>query len=338
MATHKFISGWKLPILAVFALSMALYSVLSRPEAVARTPAVMPPSAQYDQTVAGIGVIEPKSELIAVGVELPGVVRNVWAKVGDEVEKGTPLFVLDQREVDAEIKTLEASLSSARVQAADANAQYATVASFSDGLAVAKDEVNRRKYAKTLAYARVEEIEAQLDRARTNKERLTVYAPITGRVLEVNVRPGEYAAAGILAEPLIRMGDVSTLHVRVEIDEENASKVSADAQAKAFRRGDTKTAIPLHFVRFEPYVQPKTSVAVVNQRVDTRVLQVIYALDAGAPPETFVGQQMDVFIEASAQAQPAPMTATPPAGQTVTQPQGEAPGVVVTPAEPPAQQ
>jgi HlyD family secretion protein len=47
----------------------------------------------------------------------------------------------------------------------------------------------------------------------------------------------------------------------------------------------------------EPYVTPKTSLTGSStERVDTRVLQVIYSFDRNALP-AYVGQQMDVFIE-----------------------------------------
>lgn len=64
--------------------------------------------------------------------------------------------------------------------------------------------------------------------------------------------------------------------------------------------------MPLKFVRFEPYVVPKTSLTGESaERVDTRVLQVIFSFDCGALPIT-VGQQMDVFIDASDSKSPAP--------------------------------
>jgi hypothetical protein len=50
-------------------------------------------------------------------------------------------------------------------------------------------------------------------------------------------------------------------------------------------------------VRVEPYVVPKQSLTGDNrERVDTRVLQVVYAVE-GESPDLFVGQQVDVFID-----------------------------------------
>jgi hypothetical protein len=50
-------------------------------------------------------------------------------------------------------------------------------------------------------------------------------------------------------------------------------------------------------VRVEPYVIPKQSLTGDNrERVDTRVLQVVYAVEGDAT-DLFVGQQVDVFID-----------------------------------------
>jgi len=289
-------TGWRLPAIALLSAIFALFSVLTRAEPPAKTPLVAPPKSGYQTQVAGIGVVEPQSEVISIGSELPGIVRVVQVKVGDQVKAGDVLFKLDEREVDAQIATLRASVKSAEIQAKDLLAQYLIVKGIDDDRAVARDEVNRKQYAAELARARVAEFQSQLNQALTTKARLSVTAPIDGSILDVNVRPGEFAQTGFVSDPVIRMGDISTLHVRVEFDEENAVAVKPAAQAKAVKRGDPSQSFALKFVRVEPFVTPKQNLAVAGQRVDTRVLQVIYAL----PPEAlevFSGQQMDVFVE-----------------------------------------
>ena len=85
--------------------------------------------------------------------------------------------------------------------------------------------------------------------------------------------------------------------MRVDVDEHDAWRIKEGAPAKASVRGNAALATTLQFVRFEPYVVPKRSLTGdSNERVDTRVLQVVYSFD----PKTlqiYVGQQMDVFIE-----------------------------------------
>jgi HlyD family secretion protein len=84
----------------------------------------------------------------------------------------------------------------------------------------------------------------------------------------------------------------------VDIDENDAWRVRQDAPAVATVRGNRDLKTNLRFVRIEPYVVPKKSLTGEStERVDTRVLQVLYSFDKGALP-VYVGQQMDVFIEA----------------------------------------
>lgn len=159
------------------------------------------------------------------------------------------------------------------------------------------------------ARAEVTSAAAQVEQARTTLERLTVRAPVKGRVLQVRVRVGEFAQAGLLTTPLMVLGVVDPLHVRVDVDETDASRVPVGAPAVAHPRGLAEVDIPLEFVRFEPYVVPKRSLSGdAGERTDTRVLQVIYRVksdrrrgdstrESDSDHAVFVGQQVDVFIE-----------------------------------------
>lgn len=290
------ISKQIIPLLAIGAFSFALFSLYRPPAKEENPPELVVPKSQYERNVAGIGVVEPKSELIAIGTELSGVVRTVAIRPGQHVQKGDILFMMDQRDIDAQIGVLTSSLKAAEIQAQDVEAQLEIVSKIKDSRALSQDEFNRKRYAADLAVAKIQEVQAQLDQALTTKARLTVQAPIDGVILEVNIRPGEFAAAGDVKTPLILMGDLSTLHVRTEVDEENAGYISKESLAKGFLRGNPERSIPLQFVRFEPYVKPKKNLNVAGQRVDTRVVQVIYALPQNSE-EVYVGRQMDVFIE-----------------------------------------
>jgi multidrug efflux pump subunit AcrA (membrane-fusion protein) len=145
--------------------------------------------------------------------------------------------------------------------------------------------------------------EAQLKQVTTDLERLTVRALVHGAVLQVNVHPGEYVATQA-GQALVVLGNIDCLHVRVEIDEYDIPRLPRDlkaAPARAMRRGDPELQIPLRFVRVEPYVIPKKSLTGDNtERVDTRVLKLIYALEPGSYP-VYAGQQLDAYIETPTQ-------------------------------------
>jgi len=124
-----------------------------------------------------------------------------------------------------------------------------------------------------------------------------VRSPINGTVLKVNVRAGECAAAGALTERLIALGNIKPLYVRVAVEEPEAARVHCSAPGVATPRGHASVRSPLKFVRFEPLVVPKRALTGDSaERVDTRVLQVLYKIER-SDGRFFVGQQMDVFID-----------------------------------------
>ena len=161
-------------------------------------------------------------------------------------------------------------------------------------------EVTTRRDAVAVAVAKLAQSRADLQATQTNLERLTVRAPVEGQVLQLKVHLGEFAQTGVLAQALILLGRVDPLCVRVDVDENDAWRVKPGAPAVGFLRGNREIKTPLKFVRFEPFVIPKTSLTGdTTERVDTRVLQVVYSFERGELP-IYVGQQMDVFIEAPA--------------------------------------
>jgi multidrug resistance efflux pump len=222
-----------------------------------------------------------------------------------------------------EIPPAEAKVKEATEQFQDAEIQLKLIESVRDKRAIRDEDLLRRRVAVKAAAARLEqatadlallkagawqpdieiaraqvnEAQRQVERVETDIDRTTVTAPIAGEILQLKVRAGEYAQAGQLAQPLILMGATDKLHVRADVDEQEAWRVKAGAPAMASVRGDSSHRFRLRFVRFEPYVIPKRSLTGDStERVDTRVLQVILALEKSAP--VYAGQQMDVFIDA----------------------------------------
>ena len=198
--------------------------------------------------------------------------------------------------------------------AADAQKAGASVAATKAALASAQQQIEVISAQRKEAEAKLGQAKAALEQARVDLDKTVVKAPIDGAILKVNVRLGEYAQAGVLSNPLMTMGSIAPLHVRVDIDETETWRVRPDSRAIARLRGNPAISAPLSFVRFEPYVLPKRSLTGdTTERVDTRVLQAIYEF---APSEfpAFVGQQVDVFIAAPGREA---ATRNPTSGQVV---------------------
>jgi len=303
-----------LPVIGILAALWAAYSVArTTPRRHRTNPPAAAPVSDFSRTVAAVGLIEANSENIAIGTPLAGVVDQVFVSVGQSVKEGDRLFVLDTRQLRADLAVRRSSLAVAKSGIRVARARLEDLQrslDFAEGLtdkrAISAEETTRRRSAVETAKAQFEEAEtqasagqAQVRSIETEIERSTVRAPLDAQVLQVKIHVGEYAPAAVTATPLILLGGLRPLNVRVDVDEHEAWRVKPGAAATAHLRGDARLRTPLHFVRFEPFVVPKKSLTGDStERVDTRVLQVIYQI-GGQDLPLYVGQQMDVFIDAS---------------------------------------
>ncbi len=290
-------------------------------------PVSQPARSPYADTVAATGLIEASRENVKIASPKGGLVTRVFVAPDAEVKTGAPLFQLDDREAAARLVAMEAQLQASEAQLAveqnqveDWADQVARFSRLERDKVATEDDLKRRQFSLAGSKARlaatgalVGAIRAQLGQARTELSVLTVRAPRDGRLLQVNVRAGEFAPAAATAEPLMLLGDVDRLQVRAEVDEQNALLVGPGQPAEASLKGHADLKVPLRFVRIEPYVVPKRSLTGDSlERVDTRVLQVIYEFQRPSFP-IYVGQQVDVFIRRPPETTSAPVPATAPA-------------------------
>ncbi|MBL0927563.1 MAG: efflux RND transporter periplasmic adaptor subunit [Phycisphaerales bacterium] len=222
-----------------------------------------------------------------------------------------------------DVPIARAALDEALARLEDARLRLGTIEAVTDRGAVSDDERNQRRQAVARAQAEAAERRSELDKllagawkedlavaeseramaraaaARTEADidRLTTRAPIDAVVLRLTARAGQYAPAGVLEEPLATLGSDGPLHIRADVTEHDIPRVRSGAAAVAMPRGDAGEKIRLRFVRVEPLVTPKRALSgFAQERVDTRVMQVIFAVET-PDAALLVGQQVDVFID-----------------------------------------
>lgn len=278
---------------ATAVLASRLNSTAPMPE-----PPIQPPVNPYEASVAASGIIEALSENVSIGVPSAGLVTKVHVKVWDTITEGQPLFTLDSRDLEAQLKVDQASVTVADATLERLKDQLARLKSVNDVRAVSRDEVRTRENDVAVAAAQLEAARAKVTQDQMLIERLIVRAPKAGAVLQVNIRPGEYASA-TPKNAAILLGDMERMQVRADVDEQNATRLQPGQTATAYVKGDTTQPIALRFERIEPFVVPKTSLTGSStERVDTRVLQVIYTFERPSDRAVYVGQQMDLFVRA----------------------------------------
>lgn len=292
-------------IIATVLMVLHLHSATPTP-----TPPIHPPEKPFQSSLAASGIVESLSENIAIGVPVAGLVTEVHVAVSDRVAAGQALFTIDRRELQAQLRIDQANAAVSAANLQRLQDQLARLNSVNDPRAVSQDEVNTKAHDVAVARAELEAARAHVAQREILLQRLTVFAPRAGTILQLNVRPGEYASATPKYAAMV-LGNLEHLQVRADVDEQNAGRLQPDQDAIAFLKGDTTRSIPLRFIRIEPYVVPKVSLTGGStERVDTRVLQVIYAFDCPHDRNIYVGQQMDLFVKTDALVSSTPLVAS----------------------------
>lgn len=299
MAQRNLVSRFIIPALGLSGLLYASYFTIAQantPEAPPRQ-LNLPLEKDFPHAVSGSGLIEANTRNIVVGSHVAGVIQQVMVTEGDVVQAGAPLFALDERTAKAQVAVSSADLAAAKVTLADQKDQLQRADKLTRGISVTTDKLERLQFAVAAAEASVESAKARLEAAQVALAKLTVTAPVAGRVLKVNIRAGNFVEANGSQTPIV-LGNDDPLYVRVSIDENDVWRLQPGAEAIGALRGNRDIKFPLKFVRVEPYVIPKKSLTgTTTERVDTRIIEVLYEIAAKEQP-LYIGQLVDVFIKA----------------------------------------
>lgn len=245
--------------------------------------------------VAGSGIVEAEGGLIIPAAPVAGIVTRVDAVWGAVVRAGDPLFALDDRDLQSARTVAQAEIDLATTAIEPTEQQLRITRALVDLHLATRQDVVARQQAVAVARATLQLARARLAAIEADRARRIVRAPVAGEILKVNIRPGDYvdpAAAG----PAILLAGGHRLAVRAEFDEFDAWRVHPGDAAVASLPAMPGRRVALRFERIEPYVMGKIQLTGSSgERVDTRVLQVIYSFPPGAIP-VYIGQRVDVTV------------------------------------------
>jgi len=298
-----------LPLLAILGAVFGLFTVYWSQKPVPTPPIIFPPAiSPYAHSIAASGMIEASSENISIGTPFNEIVEKIYHSEGDFVNAGDILFELDLRLFKAQRETALANMELTKIDLEDKQKQFSFYQRLKDTKAVSEQIYQQARYAYLEAEVNLAVAQKNLQEIEVNIERSIIRAPISGEILQINIHVGEIAPiipfissqstwATAQNGSLILMGKVTPLQVRIDIDEDDAWRYEAGSRATAYVRGNRNISIPLRFAYISPYMIPKGSfTGETVERVDTRVLEVLYEFDKGDLP-VYTGQVLDVFIE-----------------------------------------
>jgi HlyD family secretion protein len=225
------------------------------------------PNAQQPLTVT-VGTVEmrPMAEgLTASGLlvsreesgvssELAGYrIAQVLVDEDAWVKKGQPLARLDDTLLRAQIAQQEANLAQQQVAAEKAHAEADRVKGLDNQGVLSNEQISERRLAAKSADAAVAVARAGLNDLKTRDSRMTITAPVSGRVLERTARPGDTSAPGTT---LFRIARDGLVEMNAEINEADLAQVKTGARAVVTLPSDAKVSGVVRFV--SPQVDAQT--------------------------------------------------------------------------------
>ncbi|RCU50847.1 efflux RND transporter periplasmic adaptor subunit [Corallincola holothuriorum] len=135
-------------------------------------------------------------ESVQLRPRVSGYIERVAFAEGALVTAGQPLFYIDSRPFEAEVKRLQAELNVAKSQQKLADLSYNRAQKLTATHAMSEEIYDQRQAALTQAYANVASVNAALELAQLNLSYTEVTAPISGRVSKANITKGNYVTAG----------------------------------------------------------------------------------------------------------------------------------------------
>lgn len=280
------------------------------------------------RAVSALGRLEPQHGIIAVSASSTpdalsgGVLRSLEVEVGDDVKAGQLLAVIDTAPVlEAKLEEARSLLELVRQQAAagkisaDATCVRAGVLRReADRLEklrgqnlASEDETDRAmgsaeaaeadcaaaRIAAEVGDAEVVVAEARLVRADQELQRAYVAAPIDGRVLAINARPGERIDGGGILE----LGRIDRMYAIAEVYETDVSRLSV-GQGATIESSAIEGAVKGSIERIRPLVRKQDQIGTdPAARKDARVVEVEVLLDSPESVAGYTNMQVDVLFD-----------------------------------------
>jgi HlyD family secretion protein len=267
----------------------------------------------YEKGIYATGIVEssqPQGSNVNIYPVVSERVTAIFVKDGQILTQGQPILAMDdsiQREIvvkdAAQIQFERASLVNVQQQLDKFNKSY-TLNPKSVSRNALDDAINAVKITQQSLDVAI----AQYNSDKDLLDRYVLKSPIDGIVLRVVAAVGDYISPqgtydtntqGML--PVVQMGVVSPdMEVRCYLDEILVPRLpdTDKIQATMFIRGENNVGIPLEFVNIQPYTIPNIQLSNEKaERVDVRVLPIIFKFKKPADMNIFAGQLVDVFIK-----------------------------------------
>lgn len=167
--------------------------------------------------VRAIGTVEAYST-VSIKAQVTGQVTALHFKEGQDVKKGDPLFTIDPRSFEADLKQAEANLARDMAQAADAEVQAQRGEKLVEQGIIAKELYDRLRATADALEAAVRADRAAVENAKLQLSYCTIDSPLNGRTGSLMVHPGNLVKANDVPV-LVVINQIQPIYANVSLPE-----------------------------------------------------------------------------------------------------------------------
>ncbi len=276
-----------------------------------------PLAVNYNPYTAGIyatGIVESfqtNGSNVNIYSEVSSRITDIMVTNGESVTIGTPLMALDDSVQRGIVEKDAASIRYAKAELANAQDQLTKMqtAYRINPKSVSKYDLDNAINAVKIAKEGVAVAVGQYDSDKALLDKYIITSPIEGLVLRIVPGIGDYSSAAVGSYdpytqgylPPIQLGVATDfLQVRTYVDEILVPRLPDPSKLEAtlFIRGLQNKSVPLEFSSIQPFTIPNIELSNQrNERVDVRVLPIIFKFTRPKDVNIFPGQMVDVYIK-----------------------------------------
>lgn len=230
---------WLWPVLITLCIALAAGWYFLRPKPftvrLLTAPVVQ---GDLENSVLASGTVQAR-QLVNVGAQVSGQVRQLYVALGDPVRKGQLIAQIDSVTQENALKNAQSSVTNLQAQRAQSmatlrfnEAQLGRYGSLLRENAVSRSEYGnieaayKASQAQIAAYdAQIQQARNQISTARQNLGYTRITAPIAGTVVAVVTDEGQTVNANQTAPTIVKLADLSTMTVEAQISEADVTKV-----------------------------------------------------------------------------------------------------------------
>ncbi len=251
-----------------------LPSLVSQANAEAPAAAPLPPTVDV-VAAAARSIVEwdefagrfQAADEVQIRSRISGYLEDVHFQPGQVVEEGDLLFTIDARPFQAALAEAEARLQEARAAANLADTELARAQQLRDGGHISASVLDARAQQAASAEASIAAAAAVVEQARLNLGYTEIHAPVTGRISDDAVSPGNLIAAGASAVALTTIVSIDPIHFVFDATEQQYLEYVRATRAEGLRDRARLTPVAVSLID-EPDFAHEGTIDFVDNQID----------------------------------------------------------------------